>query len=205
MKPEKVRTSTASRLRFRRKIRERRKYTCRHTRGLRNAKGPSNFKLHNCRALFASCVLRVSCVYFDFLKWCMGILVYRVFFIPANRETAFLHAISSAAITYEITLQCARRKIPGCGCAETEKPSQVDNSNWKWGGCGDNIKFGKKAAKRFMDKLENGNDARTAFNLHNNEVGRRVSQLPCFPVLFLTLLTLSLPRGSLLTSKIVWR
>ena len=29
--------------------------------------------------------------------------------------------------------------------------------------------------KRFIDKLENGNDARAAFNLHNNEAGRRVS------------------------------
>ena len=102
--------------------------------------------------------------------------MYRVFFILANRETAFLHAIGSAAITYEITLQCARRKIPGCGCAKIGKASQEDSSNWKWGGCSDNIKFGKKQAKRFVDKLENGNDARTAFNLHNNEVGRKVSQ-----------------------------
>ncbi|XP_068724214.1 protein Wnt-8b-like [Montipora capricornis] len=93
----------------------------------------------------------------------------------ANRETAFLHAISSAAITYEITHQCARKKIPGCGCGKTGKLPQ-DQSNWRWGGCSDNIKFGKKAAKQFIDKLEDGNDARAAFNLHNNEVGRNAVQ-----------------------------
>ncbi|KAJ7376771.1 Protein Wnt-8b [Desmophyllum pertusum] len=42
------------------------------------------------------------------------------------------------------------------------------------GGCSDDIKFGEKETRRFIDKLEKGNDARTAFNLHNNEVGRKV-------------------------------
>ena len=48
------------------------------------------------------------------------------------------------------------------------------NSGWQWGGCSDDIKFGEKETRRFIDKLEKGNDARTALNLHNNQVGRKV-------------------------------
>ena len=93
--------------------------------------------------------------------------------IKATQETAFLHAISSAAITHEITLQCARNKIPGCRCGKT-KSRKRGNSDWQWGGCSDNIKYGEKETRRFIDKLEKGNDARTAFNLHNNHLGRKV-------------------------------
>ena len=91
-------------------------------------------------------------------------------FLAATRETAFIHAISAAAITYEITRQCTEGKIPGCGCP-TASPKWTGAA---WGGCSDNIEFGEKISKRFTDKLEIGNDAVTAVNLHNNEVGREV-------------------------------
>ena len=44
-----------------------------------------------------------------------------------------------------------------------------------WGGCSDNVDFGEKISKQFVDALENGQDARAAVNLHNNEAGRLVS------------------------------
>ena len=95
-------------------------------------------------------------------------------FISATRETAFIHAISSAAITHEFTHQCSQNKIPGCKCGKTRRQPKA-NSGWQWGGCSDDIKFGEKETRRFIDKLEEGKDARTAFNLHNNEVGRKVN------------------------------
>jgi len=94
-------------------------------------------------------------------------------FISATRETAFLHAISSAAITHEFTHQCSQNRVPGCKCGKTRKQPKT-NSGWQWGSCSDDIKFGEKETRRFIDKLEKGNDGRTAFNLHNNEVGRKV-------------------------------
>jgi len=90
----------------------------------------------------------------------------------ATRETAFIHAISTAAIIHELTLQCRQGKIPGCGCAV--KNQRNGNGDWQWGGCGDNIRFGEKETRRFINILENGYNARTAFNLHNNEIGRKV-------------------------------
>jgi len=52
------------------------------------------------------------------------------------------------------------------------------------GGCSDNTKFGEKETRRFIDKLEKGDDARTAFNLHNNAVGRKVTWLICSLFIF---------------------
>ncbi len=46
---------------------------------------------------------------------------------------------------------------------------------WVWGGCSDNVDFGERIAKQFVDALENGHDSRAAVNLHNNEAGRFVS------------------------------
>ena len=93
-------------------------------------------------------------------------------FLTATRETAFIHAISTAAIIHELTFQCRQGKIPGCGCAV--KKQRNGNGDWQWGGCGDNIRFGEKETRRFINILENGYNARTAFNLHNNEIGRKV-------------------------------
>ena len=96
-----------------------------------------------------------------------------VLIVVATRETAFIHAISAAAITHKITHQCRQGNIPGCPCAEVKKQRKVTD-DWTWGGCSDNIRYGEKETRRFIDRLENGIDARTAFNLHNNEVGRKV-------------------------------
>ena len=93
--------------------------------------------------------------------------------LTANKETAFIHAISTAAIIYEIITQCRLNKIPGCGCADVKKQRE-GNGDWQWGGCSDNIRFGEKETRHFINRLETGIDARTAFNLHNNEVGRKV-------------------------------
>lgn len=87
-------------------------------------------------------------------------------------ETAFLHAISAAAITYEFTLKC-RHNIRGCKCARPRSPPW-SRRNGISTGCGDNIEFGISRTKSFFDQLEKGNDARTAMNLHNNKVGREV-------------------------------
>lgn len=46
---------------------------------------------------------------------------------------------------------------------------------WKWGGCSDNVKFGIKFSKMFIDGREKGDDLQSRVNRHNNEVGRRVS------------------------------
>ena len=122
------------------------------------------------------------------------------FFIAATRETAFLHAISAAAITHELTVQCRQNRIPGCRCGKTRKQPK-GKSEWQWGGCSDDIKFGEKETRRFIDKLEKGNDARTAFNLHNNQVGRKVGYLLFF---FSVSLSVKNVNSNLIIITVLW-
>lgn len=60
--------------------------------------------------------------------------------------------------------------------AQKHHPVAVSGGQgWLWGGCSDNVGFGEAISKQFVDALETGQDARAAMNLHNNEVGRKVS------------------------------
>lgn len=47
--------------------------------------------------------------------------------------------------------------------------------DWEWGGCSDNIGFGFKFSRDFVDTGERGRTLREKMNLHNNEAGRLVS------------------------------
>lgn len=55
--------------------------------------------------------------------------------------------------------------------------------DWEWGGCSDNIGFGFKFSREFVDTGERGRTLREKMNLHNNEAGRSVSSY--LPVFFL--------------------
>ncbi|KAM8852737.1 protein Wnt-8b isoform 1-T1 [Synchiropus picturatus] len=111
----------------------------------------------------------------------------------ANRETAFVHAISSAGVMYTLTRNCSLGDFDNCGCDDSrngqrgltntrrgpDRPVYTDaerppgGHGWLWGGCSDNVGFGEAIAKQFVDALETGQDARAAMNLHNNEAGRK--------------------------------
>ncbi|KAM9803681.1 protein Wnt-8b [Neosynchiropus ocellatus] len=111
----------------------------------------------------------------------------------ANRETAFVHAISSAGVMYTLTRNCSLGDFDNCGCDDSrngqrglrnthggrDRPVRTDTERrpgghgWLWGGCSDNVGFGEAIAKQFVDALETGQDARAAMNLHNNEAGRK--------------------------------
>lgn len=45
---------------------------------------------------------------------------------------------------------------------------------WLWGGCSDNVDFGERISKQYVDAQETGQDSRAAVNLHNNAAGRLV-------------------------------
>ncbi|XP_016110151.1 protein Wnt-8a-like isoform X1 [Sinocyclocheilus grahami] len=89
----------------------------------------------------------------------------------ATRETAFVHAISAAGVMYTLTKNCSMGDFDNCGCDDS-KIGKMGGRGWVWGGCSDNVDFGERIAKQFVDTLENGHDSRAAVNLHNNEAGR---------------------------------
>lgn len=47
---------------------------------------------------------------------------------------------------------------------------------WKWGGCSDNVAFGFRNSRAFLDsRYRKRSDLRTLVKLHNNRAGRLVS------------------------------
>eukprot|EP00075_Anas_platyrhynchos_P022049 XP_027311302.1 protein Wnt-2 [Anas platyrhynchos] len=96
-------------------------------------------------------------------------------FVSGSRESAFVHAISSAGVVFAITRACSQGELKSCSCDPKKKGSAKDSKgHFDWGGCSDNIDYGVKFARAFVDAKERkGKDARALMNLHNNRAGRK--------------------------------
>ncbi|XP_069698042.1 protein Wnt-1 [Periplaneta americana] len=94
------------------------------------------------------------------------------------RETAFIYAITSAGVTHAIARACSEGSIESCTCdySHQARAPQVTSvpglRDWEWGGCSDNIGYGFKFSREFVDTGERGRNLREKMNLHNNEAGR---------------------------------
>jgi hypothetical protein len=57
-------------------------------------------------------------------------------------------------------------------------PSSQSNDGFEWGGCSDDLKFGRNVSTSFIDRQESYITRRRIVrmvNLHNNEAGRQVN------------------------------
>ena len=67
-----------------------------------------------------------------------------------------------------------------CGCSRERRPKNL-NSEFQWGGCGDNIDYGSKYTMKFMKAGERKTEGDTSeqemskMNIHNIEVGIKVT------------------------------
>ncbi|EYB93573.1 hypothetical protein Y032_0180g766 [Ancylostoma ceylanicum] len=81
-----------------------------------------------------------------------------------TKETAFLVAIASAGIVHAITKGCNTGNLTDCGCdskpalqkyVEGDQPGpMVRHEQFSWGGCSDNVPYGQKYARQFLDEYE---------------------------------------------------
>ncbi|KAL7985374.1 hypothetical protein Chor_003944, partial [Crotalus horridus] len=94
--------------------------------------------------------------------------------LRSSREAAFVYAISSAGVVYAITRACSQGELKACNCDPHKRGrSKDERGDFDWGGCSDNINYGIKFAKDFVDAKEKTvKDARALMNLHNNRCGR---------------------------------
>ena len=103
------------------------------------------------------------------------------------RETAFVHAIMSAAVVYSVAKACSQGELVSCTCdpmlqsideaLKSDKQflaSRGRQTHWKWGGCSHNTHYGLGFSKLFLDSKEQIGDMRSQINLHNNNAGRTV-------------------------------
>ncbi|XP_078057436.1 protein Wnt-1 [Mustelus asterias] len=86
------------------------------------------------------------------------------------RETAFIFALTSAAVTHSVSRSCSEGSVESCTCDYRRRGA--GGPDWHWGGCSDNIEFGRIFGREFVDSSERGRDLRYLTNLHNNEAGR---------------------------------
>lgn len=123
-------------------------------------------------------------------------------FVPDTRETGFVNAITAAGVTYAVTRACTMGDLVECSCdrAGNNKKSQavrtaakriqdarlsapvsgtnIQETDWEWGGCGDNVNFGLRKSRDFLDaRYRKRSDIKTLVKLHNNNAGRMVSSI----------------------------
>uniref|UniRef100_A0AAG5DW96 Protein Wnt n=1 Tax=Anopheles atroparvus TaxID=41427 RepID=A0AAG5DW96_ANOAO len=94
----------------------------------------------------------------------------RNIFKKVYRETAFVHALTAAAITHAVARACAEGKMTKCQCASERKP-EATRLAWRWGGCSDNLKHGKRVARNFLELQQKGSDPVAEMLRHDSEVG----------------------------------
>ena len=108
--------------------------------------------------------------------------MYLLHFV-GHREAAFVHSIIAAGTFHALSRACMESKITShCHCSQEPRPNGL-KSTYLWAGCGDNLPYGYKFSKMFVDgreELGSGDTqdlsqiSRILMNLHNNEAGRRV-------------------------------
>ena len=94
-----------------------------------------------------------------------------------------MYAIIAAGTFHAISRACMESKITShCHCSQERRPAGLKKS-FLWAGCGDNLPYGYKFSKTFVDGKEEltaggtqdiSQISRVLMNLHNNEAGRRV-------------------------------
>ena len=94
-----------------------------------------------------------------------------------TREQAYVYAISSAALVHSIARACSVGVTTKCSCGSL--PNEPPTGDYKWGGCGDDLRFGLYFSEQFTDasltrkgKIKNSKKAQ--MNRHNNAAGRKV-------------------------------
>ena len=96
-------------------------------------------------------------------------------YILETKETAFVHALASAAITHCAAEWCADNNgsVTYCGCDKSlDNDALKDDERWE---CSPDINFAIEFTSQLMDtKSHRASSQHKAFILHNSEIGQQV-------------------------------
>ncbi|KAG7228297.1 hypothetical protein INR49_009161 [Caranx melampygus] len=102
-----------------------------------------------------------------------------------DRDHTVFGRVLLRRVVYALTRACSQGELKTCNCDPHKRGRASDErGEFDWGGCSDNINYGIKFAKAFIDAKERTvRDARALMNLHNNRCGRtavkRFMKLEC--------------------------
>lgn len=96
----------------------------------------------------------------------------------AFKETAFLLAVSSAALSHTLAKACSSGRMERCTCDDT--PGLQQREAWQWGVCGDNLKYSTRFLKKFLGQKRVSKDLRAQVDAHNINAGIRVSDTDAY-------------------------
>ncbi|TRZ01475.1 hypothetical protein DNTS_031889 [Danionella cerebrum] len=116
---------------------------------------------------------------FSDMRWNCSSIESAPHFTPdlakGTREAAFVFSLAAAVVSHAIARACASGDLPSCSCAPA--PSEQAAPDFRWGGCGDNVRYGLQMGSAFSDApMRNRRSSPQAFRLmqlHNNAVGRQ--------------------------------
>ncbi|KAL0281158.1 UNVERIFIED_CONTAM: hypothetical protein PYX00_002230 [Menopon gallinae] len=115
---------------------------------------------------------------FEKRRWnCSTLLTapnYSADLTTGTREQAFVYALSSASIAYTISKACASGGLFNCSCSA--HPKDPPNGNFKWGGCGDNIRWAIQFGKHFTDSVERKNERKSGGKKKRGSLTARMSE-----------------------------
>lgn len=101
---------------------------------------------------------------FEKRRWNCSTILTAPSFTPdlttGTREQAYVYALSSASVAYSISRACASGALFNCSCSA--HPKDPPNGNFKWGGCGDNVRWAVQFAKHFTDTIERKTEKKKA-------------------------------------------
>ncbi|ESN98133.1 hypothetical protein HELRODRAFT_177374 [Helobdella robusta] len=99
--------------------------------------------------------------------------------LSGHRESAFLQALTTASVVHTVHKRCYSGKIKNCNCGSGGNSDAIRKrfvtSSFKWSGCRDELAFGEKFARDFIDD-ENEVGPKSGLDLmrmRNNAAGRR--------------------------------
>ena len=100
----------------------------------------------------------------------------RIVSVPLGmKETAFLSSISSAGLIHAIAQGCSRGTLERCSCDDVSFSAEANREAWKWGGCGDNLRYSQRYLKDFLKNRSSGSrDLHSKMSRHNSDLGLRV-------------------------------
>lgn len=75
---------------------------------------------------------------------------------------------------YSVARGCAKGELDNCGCDRKIRINEPTD-DFEWGGCSDNVRYGNKFSREFVDSGETKEVPEGLMNLWNNEAGRKVN------------------------------